>query len=330
MREGVLYSAGLHAVILAVAIFGLPRLFERPPPLPQAIEVALVTPDILGEPPEPEPEPKPAPAANNEPPPPPPAQETPPPAPPEPVVEKAPAPKPPEPESAPAPPKPEAKPAPPKPEPEPAAKAERAPPKAEPPKAEPPKPPPQVAMRSPPAPRRKPKPKPAEDELQSLLKNLAKERAVHAAKTSEPTEKPQRTVAPKPPPDPIAAALGAGRRESPQPRASIDERRVVAELVQMIRQQVTPCWSIPVGVKDAEKISVEVNIRLNPDGSLRGAPRIVDRRRMQAEANFRAVAESALRALRNPRCMPLRLPTERFALWQEISFNFDSREAIGQ
>jgi hypothetical protein len=93
-------------------------------------------------------------------------------------------------------------------------------------------------------------------------------------------------------------------------------------------RQVSPCWSIPVGVKDAHEISVGVRIYLKPDGTLSGPPRVEDGKRMLSDGAFRAVAESALRALRNPRCSPLRLPLKSFETWREISFNFDPRELL--
>ena len=91
---------------------------------------------------------------------------------------------------------------------------------------------------------------------------------------------------------------------------------------------MTPCWSIPVGIKNAQNIRVGVRIYLKPDGHLSGPPRVEDSKRMHSDLAFRAVAESALRALRNPRCSPLRLPLKSFETWREISFNFDPRELL--
>jgi hypothetical protein len=103
-----------------------------------------------------------------------------------------------------------------------------------------------------------------------------------------------------------------------------------ASLAQAVNRQVTPCWSIPAGAKDAVNMSVAIRIRLNPDGSLGGSPRVEDTGRLNRDLFFRAVAESALRALRNPQCMPLKLPYEQYDLWKEITFVFDPKEALGQ
>ena len=171
-----------------------------------------------------------------------------------------------------------------------------------------------VAAKSPPAPRPKRKPKPPPDEFQSLLKNLAKEKKQRKA---EPEKKPEK-IARKSPPTPKRSAL--------------QERMIAQGLVQAINSQVTPCWKIQAGAKDAANIRVAVNIRLNPDGSLGRQPRVQDAARMREGVDdfFRAVAESALRALRDPACMPLKLPYEHYDIWKEISFVFDPREALGQ
>ena len=114
----------------------------------------------------------------------------------------------------------------------------------------------------------------------------------------------------------------------PRPQDSLRQRRLISELVRQIREQVWKCWNPPIGIKDAHKIKVEIGIRLNPDGTLIGRPRIVDKGRLSSDPVFRAYAESALRALKNPRCQPLRLPLDSYETWRAISFNFDTRELL--
>lgn len=299
MRDGMICSAGLHASLIAIAMVGLPRLWDEPPP-PDIIAVELVnlpepeeaeTPKPEEPPPqakvEPEPEPEPPPPPPQEAKPEPPPQAKPEPEPPK-VAEPKPKPLPPE-EVAKVPPEPA-------PEPKPAV-----PPEAQ-------------AKAPPPMPRRKPVPKPRPDELQTLLKNLARQREAQREK--------QRQHAPA---DRLAAAAPEAAGLSP-----IERRRIAADLAQQVKRQVTPCWSIPAGIKDAAQMRIGVRIYLNPDGSLRGNPRIEDQRRLDDDTGYRAVAESALRALRNPRCSPLRLPIKQYELWQEITFNFDPRELLDQ
>ena len=45
---------------------------------------------------------------------------------------------------------------------------------------------------------------------------------------------------------------------------------------------------------------------------------------------YRVAAESALRAVRNPRCNPLRgLPPDRYEEWRVLDLNFNPRDMVG-
>lgn len=182
------------------------------------------------------------------------------------------------------------------------------------PKARPkpkPKPPVQTAKR---VPRPKKKPKPPPDRFQTLLKNLAKQSHRASEKAKQKPKPVKKTVQ-------VAVAR--------QPSA-IDRRRQAASLAQLVEQQIRQCWNIPGGAKDVAEMRIEIRIQLNPDGTLRGPPRVGDARRMQSDHVFRAVAESAVRALRKPRCSPLRLPFAQYDIWKDITLNFDPRKALGQ
>ena len=112
--------------------------------------------------------------------------------------------------------------------------------------------------------------------------------------------------------------------------SSAEQERLVARLGDVIQSQIKPCWNIPAGAKDAANMKVAIHIRLNPDGSLNGQPRIVDTSRMQQDSFFKAVAESALRALRNPDCVPFRLPFDKYEIWRQIStLVFNPRHGLG-
>ena len=318
MRSGVALSAGLHGGVLAIAVLGLPALFAPEPQDEMAIAVTVLAeaaePETEPEPPEPpEPEPPKPEPPKPEPPPEPPKPEPPPeppkpePPPEPPKPEPPPEPKPPpEPEPEPEPPKPEPPPEPPKPEPKPVPRPPEPPP---PPQAKP-KPPPAQIARAVPTPRRKPKPPP--DAFDTLLRDLEQRR--EAARSSPAAARDRKaSAAPAPPP----------RRQD-----GLRQRRLIALLVRAIREQVRQCWNPPIGIKDAHKLRVGIRIRLNPDGTLIGRPRVVDKARLARDPVFQAYAESAVRALQNPRCTPLRLPLESYSAWREISFNFDTRELL--
>ena len=222
-------------------------------------------------------------------------------------------PPPPEPPKAAAPPPPPPPPPPPEPvkQPEPPAPP---PPKPEPIKQpEPPKPKPpepqQVQKPVPPTP--KPKPAPPPDQLATLLKNLKKEKAQVQQQEKQQVAK----AVPQPAP-------------APAPQVStIDQRRDAATLAAMVSQQITPCWNVPAGARDARDMRVGIRITLNPDGSLRGIPIIQDQGRMGSDEVFRAFGESAIRALQQ--CSPLRLPNDKYAMWQDMIVNFDPKQLVG-
>ena len=309
MRYGATISALLHVLVVVVVFVGFPELFDRKPPeMPIAVEVVTLDetpqqkePQRKPEPPKPDPKPEPPKPAKREPPPAPPPTPTPPQE-----ALKIPSPEP-MPVEKPKPvPKPEAKPTPP-PEPVPVPEAKPKPP------PKPKEPEKKVAAVEPqePAPKPKRKPAPPPDEFQSLLKNLAKQKR-EADKTPE-----------KPAAKPVQQAA------QPQ-RSALQTRMAAASLAQSLMRQVSPCWSVPAGARDAADMNVAVRIRLNPDGTLGAPPKIEDSARMGRDASFRVLAESAVRALQHPKCTPLKLPYDQYDMWREITFVFDPREALGQ
>jgi len=43
---------------------------------------------------------------------------------------------------------------------------------------------------------------------------------------------------------------------------------------------------------------------------------------------FRAAAESARRAFFNPRCRPLHLPMEKYAIWKDLVVDFSPKDLL--
>ena len=180
---------------------------------------------------------------------------------------------------------------------------------------------PKKARRIPPQPKRKPdfdnRPKKKisskEDALTLILKNLAL--AKKAAKRSSQSEE-------------IVKSKNSNARK--KNLFAIDRSGKSKELALAVKSQLTPCWNIPAGAKEVQNIQVVLRIKLNPDGSLRTLPNVLDGSRMKKDFFYRAVAESAVRALQHPRCMPLRLPLAQYNLWKDITLNFDPSEALGQ
>ena len=348
MRRAFILSIILHAALIGLAFVGLPQLGEKLPE-EQAISVEIVdaaATDTRAGPPKPKPaETAPVPprqAASPAPPPPPPPA----PAPSErPKIEATPpppAPPPPEPKLAAIPP-----PAPPPPEPPPAPPAqptEPAPPPPPPPEARPRPPEPPVAAATPPS----PPPEPEKPKLQELPE---------VQTPPPPATKPQRRPrppkrSPQPPAqeatkeeDTLDAILrsvekqdtrlrGPERRQGTGRAASTDQGVTPSRdpgLTQLsgleqasIARQFESCWNIPPGVRGTDAGKVLVHVIMRQDGTVANA-QIQDQARAAADPVFRALAESAQRAVLTCR---LQLPPEKYPLWRDMVLTFDPEQAF--
>ncbi len=108
--------------------------------------------------------------------------------------------------------------------------------------------------------------------------------------------------------------------------ANLADKLTMSEL-DSFRHQLEPCWNIPAGAKYAEDLAVEIRVVMNRDMTVRDV-RILDQGRYNRDSAFRAAADSATRALRNPRCQPLRLPADKYDQWKTIVINFDPRNML--
>jgi hypothetical protein len=331
MRGGVALSATLHVVIAGLIVFGLPNLFRKPPvqETPIAVQLVTIAPETRATQPNPyvpKPEAKPEPPVAAPAPKPEPKPEPPAPAPEPPPSAAAPPPPPP----APPPPKPvevQTPPALPPPPPPPKPVEAQAPPPPPPPEPKPkPKPEPRLAQHAPPEGKKADpaafdkllknlsaedkKPEPAT--FDNLLKNLTKQETT-PVEDAPPT--PRRTATLSPP--------------SSQPKAPLGSQMTASELDalrQALMQQLTPCWIVPAGARDAKDLSVQIRAAVNPDGTVRQAV-ILNQGRM-ADPLFRAAAESAKRTFFDPQCTPLRLPKEKYEVWKDLVVNFDPKDLL--
>ena len=77
----------------------------------------------------------------------------------------------------------------------------------------------------------------------------------------------------------------------------------------------------------AEDMVVDVRIAVNPDRTLQQAT-IVDQLRYNTDSVFRAAADAAMRALRNPRCTPLELPPDKYEEWKDTVLTFNPKDML--
>lgn len=289
MRRSLIWSVGLHLLVLVLAVVGLPRLWDTPAPPDTPVIVELVTIDKQTKA---EDTPKAKPPKKK-------AVKTPPPPEPPRVRKTAEPPPPPQSRKVDAP------------------KAEKVPlikakkkPKKKPRKKVKPAPPPRQITRA--RPRRRP-PASREDFLRSVLRDVAPEKRA---------ERPKKTVK-RETPRPAPAA-----KKTPVRRAPLDARATMTE-IDAIRRQIEACWSIPAGARRAEHLVVGIRVWVNPDGKVARAE-ILDRTRMGVDTFFRSAAESAMRAVLNPRCSPLRFPPKKYDLFKVMVLSFNPREATGR
>ncbi|PCJ86587.1 MAG: hypothetical protein COA52_14915 [Hyphomicrobiales bacterium] len=89
--------------------------------------------------------------------------------------------------------------------------------------------------------------------------------------------------------------------------------------IDFLRRQLESCWSLQAGMEAADTITVTVQMVLNLDGSLAGAPRVLN---PGGTAQHRIASERALRAVQI--CAPYAyMPQDKYDTWQVIEFNFD-------
>ena len=318
MRKALTASAVLHLAVMVLAVLVVPMFDEKLNLEPAMIPIDIVEVGPVASPRQGEPRPAPPPAAAK-PAPAPPAEAAPPPPPPPPP------PRAPEPPPLPAPPPP--KPAPPPPEPkaevpdQPKPHEKPQPPKPEPPKVEPPKPAPPKPPEKQKPPEKKPekpveKPpekKPAEtDPLASVLSHVAELAKKQPPAPPAPASQPSTA---KPSPTAGSSPMVSDHLTAPQEDA--------------LRSQIGHCWNVDPGARNAGDMIIDVVIEVNPDRTVAKAE-IAEKSkaRMYTDPAYRAAAEAALRAVKNPRCQPLALPPEKYDTWRRITFTFNPKDML--
>jgi hypothetical protein len=156
--------------------------------------------------------------------------------------------------------------------------------------------------------KKKEKPKDQED-FNNLLANLTKDQPA-----PETPEKPKQKAKPAP----------AEPTVGPQAALTTDGPPMTQSDNDAIRTQLIPCWAFDPGVPNPENYTVVVRISVQPDGTVSGAE-IEDKSRM-GDPTYWAVANSALRAVKNPQCVPLRLPQGKY--WPQMDIVFDLSKAV--
>jgi len=163
-----------------------------------------------------------------------------------------------------------------------------------------------------PKPAEKPKPpevaKPKDDSFSKLLKNVA---------NLKPKEESQA--------DAKADSKTPAQEQKSLARALSNRLTITQE--DALRRQISQCWNMPIGARDAQNLVIEVVIDIGPDRIVQHAE-VVDQSRMATDTFFRAAAESALRAFNNPKCIPLELPPDKYEDWKHATFVFNPKDML--
>lgn len=179
-----------------------------------------------------------------------------------------------------------------------------------------PAPPPKKAAPAP-KPAEKAKPKPAPPKKAEPEKAKAKPEPDKRARGSRlgsdflkgiETERPTKATATTPPAEKMSSAQ-------------------VASLNAEIRRQLKPHWKAPTGA-DVELLRTVLQVELAPDGTLKGAPQVVDQTGVtdSNRAQLQLHAEQAIKAVRLT--APFRLPREFYDIpggWHSLTLGFDRR-----
>ena len=126
---------------------------------------------------------------------------------------------------------------------------------------------------------------------------------------AKPSNSPQ--AQPQPSPPQITNALEGG--------LSMSEKDA-------LRAIIGRNWNVPTGAPRPEDLIVIVRFSLNPDGTLAGAPQLVNSGSYASNSFFRAAADAALRAVQMTQ--PFKLPANKYNDWREIVLTFDPRDMI--
>jgi colicin import membrane protein len=196
-----------------------------------------------------------------------------------------------------------------------------------------PKPPEPKAKKQPPA--------PADPIADALKKDEDKKPEPKRADTPTPTppkKPPQREPAPQFDPRQVAALLdkrtsqrvaSAGGEIPNKIPGFGDAGAAAGQLSQSetgaLRARLEQLWNVPAGVKDPRELTLDVEIMLNPDGTLASAPIVLT---SGNSPMFVAAKDSAVRAVYRGQPYTMLRP-EHYELWKDIVVTFDPQHVLG-
>lgn len=123
-------------------------------------------------------------------------------------------------------------------------------------------------------------------------------------------------------------------RPTPQPNVTVDPNAtrplprgrfsdvLTASAEDALRYQISQCWVVPNAQgRGVENMTVELLVEIGRDRIARNV-QIIDRNGQMGNPVYRALAESASRAVRARGCRPLVLPEDRYNDWRTLRIRF--------
>ncbi len=142
------------------------------------------------------------------------------------------------------------------------------------------------------------------DKLAALLNKIPDK----AAPSGSQQDQPKRKRLPR--------GRRAGAPEGRDQRLTASQRSLLGV---MMKRAVSECWRVQTGMAGADRLVVDVEVKLNPNGELRGEPKVMNRR---SDPVFRDAATNAVRALKQ--CEPYNLPKDLYkGGWDHMVVTFD-------
>jgi outer membrane biosynthesis protein TonB len=191
----------------------------------------------------------------------------------------------------------------------------------------------------PPEPKAKKPPTPAADPIAEALKKDDDKKPEPKKPDPKPPTPPKKPAQQEPAPafDPRQVAALLDKR-TPQrlasagndlsPTSSLGGQGHAEQLSQSetaaLRARLEQLWNVPAGVKDPRELTLDVEIRLNPDGTLAAAPIVLT---TGSSPMFQAASDSAKRAVYQGQPYSMLRP-EHYELWRDIVVTFDPQRVL--
>lgn len=92
--------------------------------------------------------------------------------------------------------------------------------------------------------------------------------------------------------------------------------------IQTLMHQLRGCWNPQHTPKERLVKPVAIETVIDKNGFIQSA-KVLDMELYYKDWDFRVAADGAMRALRNSRCTPLKLPPEKYETWKKSVILFD-------